>query len=104
MPVVTVVAAPLRSRKAELDGIVAVNRAVADALGLMATDVFCVHVPAGVAAVGGEAVTPWPVVTIHGRDRGVEACARSLAAAGSAVASAWQCNQDAVWVQWAHRT
>lgn len=103
MPVVTVVAAALESREAELAGLVALNQAVADVLGLDAVDVFSVHVAAGVAALGPEAVPPWPVVVLHGGDRGRAASSAAGRAAAVAVAATWRCPPEQVWVQWVIR-
>ena len=104
MPVVTVVASALDSRAAERAGLAALNQGVADALGLRADDVYSVHVPAGVAALGIEAVAPRPVVTLRGGDRGAQASAAAARAAQQAVAASWRCPADEVWVQWLVRS
>lgn len=83
MPVVLVAAPPHPETPALL---VAVADAIAGALELAAGDVIATHVPtAAQAASGGAAIDPWPVVTIHGGDRGAALTEAARAAAEGAV-------------------
>lgn len=78
MPVVTV-AAPAPADAALLS---AIADAVADALDLGPGDVIATLVEtSAVAASGGVTIDPWPVVTIHGSDRGAQGITRSRSAA-----------------------
>lgn len=101
MPVVTVVA-PAHVAVAEL--VAAVAASVADVLSLGPGDVIAMHVPSGaVAASGGDTAAPWPVVTIHGSDRGSEMMDRACVASADAVrtwADAHGVMTGGVWSQW----
>lgn len=82
----------------------AVADATADALGLSAGDVIVTHQATdAVAASGGAATARWPVLAIHGGDRGADATARARAAAEGAV-RAWAevsgVVLGGVWVSW----
>lgn len=104
MPVVTVVAAP-HDRVDRL--LAAVADGITHALALGPGDVIVTLVPSGPSimsgAAGAASVSRWPLVTIHGSDRGT---ARMKAARASAEAAvrAWsrmngvEC--EGVWTQW----
>jgi hypothetical protein len=104
MPVVTVVAAPHPAAGAL---VIAIAGAVATALDLDAGDVIATHIPSGVSAVSGadaaSAVSAWPVVSIHGSDRGRERMDAARAAAEAAVRT-WCTDHEepceGVWTQW----
>ncbi|HWR86447.1 MAG TPA: hypothetical protein VN200_10670 [Rhodoglobus sp.] len=103
MPVVTV-GAPAHPRIPEL--LTAVADAIADALSLGAGDVLAVHVPAGAIAASGDGILDdgwWPVMTIHGGDRGASPSAAAREAADRAVrgwAEAAGRPLQGVWVTW----
>ena len=101
MPVITVIAPPplgtlLLGRIAD---------AVADALGLDAGDVLVTHLPSGAtvaSGIPGES-DPWPVVTLHGSDRGAERMDAARAAAEREVrewASETGLRLGGVWTEW----
>ena len=101
MPVV-LIAAPASDDSPAL--VSAVARAVGAALGLENGDVVGALQPTQhYHASGSGATSPWPVVTIHGRDRGAEATTASCAAADAAVrewADAAHVALGGVWVPW----
>jgi len=104
MPVITVVAAP-HDRVGEL--LVAVADGVADALALGHGDVIVTLVPSGPSATSGStgaaSVSRWPIVTIHGSDRGSAKMNAARASAEAAVRD-WSRENDVecegVWTQW----
>lgn len=104
MPVVTVTVAPHERIDAL---VVAVADAVADALSLGAGGVIATFVPSGASATSGRgaaaSVSGWPIVSIHGTDRGSERMGHARTAAEAAVRE-WcaQNGQDieGVWTQW----
>ncbi|BDZ54467.1 hypothetical protein [Agromyces marinus] len=84
MPIVTVIHP---EHSAGTDLLTRVADAVSDSLGLGPGDVIAMGTPVLAAvASGGAATHPWPVVTIHGSDRGREAHGRACDAASGAVA------------------
>ena len=103
MPVLTVTAAPLGSREAELAALGALCAAVAVPLGLRPADVYAALVTPACAVVGGGTVRAWPVITLHGRLRDPEGMAAALAAVENAAAELWHCPADEVWAQWLPR-
>ena len=102
MPVLTVHAEPV----ADVAGLLsALADAVADALELGDGDVIATFVPAGPTVVSGsrEPASTWPVVTIHGRDRGAAKMEAARAAAEASVRSslrAAEVEHGGVWVEW----
>lgn len=104
MPVVTILAPPHPSVDALL---LAVADAIADALDLADGDVIVTHVASGASAVSGaDAAVPasgWPLVSIHGSDRGRERMDAARSEAEAAV-RAWCAGNDVecegVWTQW----
>lgn len=100
MPVLTVTAAPLDSPGAETTALIQLCRAVATALGLGVNDVYAAHVPVRTAVVGEDAVEPWPVVVLHGRQRAQPAMAAALEAVRGAAGEIWGRPSDEVWAQW----
>lgn len=82
-----------------------VSDAVAIALGLADGQVIATLVPAGPTVVSGSSAlaSPWPIVTIHGADRGNAKMEAALSAAEVSVRS-WLSGHDiefeGVWVQW----
>lgn len=104
MPVVTVTASP-HVRIGDL--LVRVADAVADALALTAGDVIATLVPSGPSAASGDraaaSASRWPLVSIHGSDRGSERMEAARAAAETAVTT-WSRENDVecegVWTQW----
>jgi hypothetical protein len=103
MPVLTVTAAALESRDANLAALRRLGAAVADALGLDPGDVYAAQVNADAAVLGDREVTPWPVIVLHGRAREPDRMAAALTAAEQVACQIWQCASDAVWAQWAVR-
>ncbi|QKJ18264.1 hypothetical protein [Microbacterium hominis] len=104
MPVVTVTAAPHPG----VDRLVlSVAEAVAEALSLGTGDVIATFVPSGASAVSGAdaaaSVSFWPIVSIHGSNRGREKMDAARTAAESAV-RAWtdenRIDCEGVWTQW----
>jgi hypothetical protein len=105
MPVVTV-AAPRHPAMPALLTLIA--DAAADALGLVDGDVLATHAPVeGLAASGTGIVDDgwWPVITLHGGDRGADASAAAARAVESAVHD-WGRSHGrtlaGVWVAWSH--
>ncbi|MEU1972975.1 hypothetical protein ABZ477_15075 [Microbacterium sp. NPDC019599] len=102
MPVVTVLAEP----HPDAAGLVsAVADAVAQALGLGDGDVIATFVSAGPTAVSGSAAAAvaWPVVTIHGSDRGTAKMDAARAATEASVRSwmsAHAVEHEGVWSEW----
>src|SRR5689334_20359271 len=86
MPIVTVLAEPHPDAATLVHD---VADAVAHALGLGDGDVIATFVPAGVSAASGSAAETagWPVVSIHGGDRGHAKMEAARAAAEAAVRS-----------------
>ena len=102
MPVV-IVSAPRHDAAPAL--LTAVADAVADALGLAAGDVLASQVETS-GIVSNHGATPegaWPIVSIHGGDRGEEAQSRALTQAETAV-RAWADGVGfvlgGVWSEW----
>ncbi len=98
MPVVAVTAAALADRAADLRAASALAHCLAAALDLGPADVYLTVSHAQVAVVGGEAVRPWPVILVHGRDR--PASAAAMQAVGRLAADLWTVPAEQVWVQW----
>jgi hypothetical protein len=104
MPVVTVTAAPDDRAGALL---IAVADGVAAALDLGPGDVIATLVPSSLSATSGSgsaaSVSRWPLVSIHGSDRGSEKMEAARDAAESAV-RAWSNENgvecEGVWTQW----
>jgi hypothetical protein len=102
MPVVTVVA-PAHIGGREL--LAGVADAVAGALDLGPADVIAMCVPASQAVVngGGSPDGEWPLVSIHGTDRGLDATAAARDAATRAVADWGRTHAiaiEGVWCEW----
>ncbi|MFF2486035.1 hypothetical protein ACFVSU_06525 [Microbacterium sp. NPDC058062] len=104
MPVVTITAAP----HPHVGGLLlAVADAIASALELGDGDVIATHVASGESATSGAdaaaSVSVWPIVSIHGSDRGREKIEAARAAAETAVRE-WAQSEGAqcegVWTQW----
>lgn len=103
MPLVTVALLPHPAEEALLSR---VADAVADALGLAAGDVIALTTPVRTAAVSGRGplTTRWPIVTVHGSDRGEEAMRAALTAAEHAIMAWGESNGvaiEGVWTEWA---
>jgi len=103
MPVVTLVAAVHPEMPALLDELA---DAVARTLGLGRGDVIVTHVPAAAMAVNGIGAAgelTWPIVTLHGSDRGRDRMEAARAAAAASVRS-WAERTgtavEGVWTQW----
>jgi hypothetical protein len=102
MPVVTVLAASHPDAAALIAG---VADAVATSLALQPGDVIATFVASGpTVAIGPDRPTiAWPIVTIHGSDRGREKMESARAAAEQAVRE-WSERQgvalEGVWTQW----
>ncbi|WP_308798844.1 hypothetical protein [Agromyces silvae] len=106
MPVVTVVAPPHPATRALL---AAVADTLADTLGLADGDVIATSVASGEYVASGDGSNPdrsagaWPVVTIHGSDRGAEAMTAARDAAARAVAEWGRTHAiaiEGVWCEW----
>lgn len=103
MPVVTVTAAPHPHIGALLS---AVADGVAAALSLGAGDVIATHIVSGASVVSGAdavaSASAWPLVSIHGSDRGREKMESARSAAETAVRH-WAERQgvecEGVWTQ-----
>ena len=102
MPIVTILAEPHPDAATLVHDVAG---AVAHALGLGDGDVIATFVPAGVSAASGSAgaAAGWPVVSIHGGDRGQAKMDAARAAAESAVRS-WlgttALEHGGVWTEW----
>ena len=102
MPLVTIA---LRPHPAEDALLAATADAVADALGLAAGDVIALATPVRSLAASGRGTidVEWPIVAVHGSDRGEEPTARALAAAERTVLS-WgrehRMQIEGVWTEW----
>lgn len=104
MPVVTVAASP-HPRVGEL--LVALADAIAATLDLADGDVIATHLPSGASATSGapdaRESSSWPIVRIHGSDRGRERMDAARAAAESAVRE-WSARHgvecEGVWTEW----
>lgn len=104
MPVVSV-HAPASAAVGEL--LITLADSISAALGLGAGDVIATHIPTGASAVSGAeaaaSVTSWPIVSIHGSDRGREKMDAARAVSETVVRQ-W-CERHAVlfegvWTQW----
>ena len=95
MPLVTVAILPHSAEAALLSR---VADAVADTLGLAQGDVIALTTPVRSAAVSGRGplATWWPLLTVHGSDRGEEAMRAALAAAEHAIIAWGETNGVAI--------
>ncbi|KQO96996.1 hypothetical protein [Leifsonia sp. Leaf264] len=101
MPVITIT---VGDHPALTELLTSVADSVARALELSDGDVIATSVPASTfVASGGAILTGWPVVSIHGSDRGEAASRAARAAAAGAVAdwaSAHSIEFEGVWTEW----
>ena len=98
MPIVVVTAERLPDEATEIKAASSLAESIADALGLQHQDVYVTLVGANVAVLGGEAVRPWPVVVMYGRERAERSAA--VAAVRAVSADLWSIAPEKVWVQW----
>ncbi len=103
MPLVTIALRPHPAEEAAL--LAAVSDSVADALGLATGDVVALTTPVRALAASGRGAidADWPIVTVHGSDRGDAPMRAALAAAESTILD-WGRQHgveiEGVWTEW----